>query len=77
MNDGSALRDTGTGRSYRKWHGRHEHRVVAEKKIGRRLRRGEIVHHKDHRKRNNAPANLQVLKSQSEHCRIHGFGHRG
>ena len=74
MNTGAALRDTGEGKTYRKLHGRHEHRVIAERKIGRKLRRGEIVHHKDHDKRNNDPKNLEVLKSQAEHCRLHGFG---
>lgn len=42
--------------------------------IGRPLRPGEIVHHKDGNILNNDPVNLEVLSSQSEHCRVHGFG---
>lgn len=68
-----ALRDTGKGRSYRKYLGRHEHRVIAEQKLGRPLKKGEIVHHIDGNCRNNDPENLMVLPSQAEHCRIHGF----
>lgn len=70
MNDGSALLDTGAGVSYRKVGQRHEHRRVAEEKIGRPLRRGEIVHHRDLNKRNNHPDNL-VITTQSEHIREH------
>lgn len=68
------MRDSGEGKSYRKFLGRHEHRVVAEQKLGRPLRKGEIVHHIDGDFRNNDPDNLMVLPSQSEHCKIHGFG---
>lgn len=39
----------------------YEHRLVAARKIGRRLRRGEIAHHKDENKRNNARRNLKVM----------------
>jgi DNA-directed RNA polymerase specialized sigma24 family protein len=46
------------------------HRVVAEEKIGRPLRRGEVVHHVDGDICNNAPENLEVL-NHSEHALIH------
>lgn len=36
--------------------------------------RGEVVHHQDGDKRNNTWGNLEVLPSQSEHARLHGFG---
>ncbi len=56
--------------SYKKWLGRHEHRVVAERMLGRPLVKGEIVHHKDGNKHNNSPDNLEVM-TQSEHMREH------
>ena len=47
------------------------HRDVAEKKLGRKLRKGEVVHHKDRNKQNNSPGNLWVFRSQAEHDRVH------
>ena len=51
----------------------YEHRVVAEQKLGRRLVDGEIVHHVDHDKTNNAPENLEVKAGIAEH----NLEHRG
>lgn len=48
----------------------YEHRLIAEKKLGRRLTPDEIVHHDDERKSNNAPANLEPL-THPEHRRLH------
>lgn len=59
------------GKSYKKVGARHLHRVIAEQKIGRKLRRGEVVHHIDGNMRNNTPENIAVLKNQAEHARIH------
>ena len=56
--------------TYRKLHGRHEHRVVAEQMLGRPLQRNEIVHHIDGNKHNNDPSNLKVM-TQSEHMKAH------
>ncbi len=46
------------------------HRWAAEKKLGRRIRRGCVVHHKDGKKRNNDPSNLEE-KRRSAHSRLH------
>lgn len=70
---GDKLRYSGEGRSYVKLNGRHMHRVIAEQKIGRPLRRGEIVHHIDGNARNNDPDNLVIL-TQGAHMREHGLG---
>lgn len=56
--------------TYRKRNNRHEHRIVAEQMLGRPLVRGEIVHHRDGNKHNNAPENLEVM-TQAEHMRRH------
>lgn len=47
------------------------HRWMAEKKLGRKLKSGEVVHHKDRNKRNNTPSNLHVFKNQAAHDRAH------
>lgn len=60
----------GECKSYEKTHGKHTHRIVAEQMIGRPLKPGEIVHHKDGNKRNNKMSNLKVM-TQAEHCRLH------
>lgn len=60
-------------RGYRRYSDSNKlvHRQVAEKKLGRALRKGEVVHHKDRNKLNNSPNNLWVFKNQKEHDRIH------
>lgn len=63
------LSGQGAGKAYRKFYGRHEHRVAAEAMLGRPLRPGEVVHHRDGDKLNNDPMNLEVLPSQSEHTK--------
>jgi len=63
----------GKGKGYLKFYGRHEHRVIAERMLGRSLMRGEVVHHKDGNHRNNDPSNLEVI-TQGEHMRKHGLG---
>jgi hypothetical protein len=45
----------------------YEHRVVAEKKLGRRLRAGEVVHHLNEVKTDNRPENLEVMASRWHH----------
>lgn len=47
------------------------HRYVVEKKIGRKLRKEEIVHHKNRNKLDNSPDNLEVFANQEEHEKHH------
>jgi hypothetical protein len=47
------------------------HREVAAKKLGRELRKKEVVHHKDRNKTNNNPNNLWVYPSQKAHDKVH------
>ena len=61
----------GKGKAYKKYFGKHEHRIVAENILGRSLKDGEIVHHIDGNPQNNDANNLRVFRSQSEHARFH------
>lgn len=62
---------------------RLEHQIVMERQIGRPLRPGEVVHHIDENKANNAPENL-LLTTQAQHAAHHApdlverrGGHKG
>ena len=67
---------TGEGKTYTKIYGRHAHRAIMESHLGRALKSGEVVHHKDGNKRNNSIDNLQLFSSQSEHVRWHHWQER-
>lgn len=54
----------------------YHHIIVAEKKLGRYLKKGEVVHHIDFNKTNNDPNNLVVLTS-SDHMRLHNMLRKG
>lgn len=53
-----------------------EHILVAEGKIGRRLARGEVVHHINADPTDNRPENLAVLENQAAHVRLHAAERR-
>lgn len=59
------------GKAYTKTKGRHTHRVVMEQVIGRPLRPGEVVHHRDGNRLNNSPDNLELVHDQQQHTRMH------
>lgn len=46
------------------------HRIIVENHLNRLLNTNEVVHHKDHNKKNNAIDNLEVLDSL-EHVKVH------
>lgn len=47
------------------------HRYVAERKLRRKLRPEEVVHHKNRNKLDNRMSNLWVFKSQQNHHTTH------
>lgn len=47
------------------------HRRVVETKLGRKLTKSEVAHHRDDDKSNNAPANLEA-KDRGRHSADHG-----
>lgn len=62
--------DRGEGKTYRKYYGKHEHRVVAEAMIGRPLGSKEVAHHINGDRRDNRPENLQIM-TRAEHAKLH------
>ena len=59
----------------RKWNQKirrwvYDHRIKAEEKIGRKLKKDEVVHHVDGDPKNFEKDNLHVEK-RSQHCRTH------
>lgn len=49
----------------------YEHRLVAEQKLGRKLRRGELVHHLNDNRADNRAENLRVAHGNAEHYVYH------
>lgn len=50
--------------------GRSVHVVIMERLIGRRINRGEIVHHVDEDRQNNEDTNLGLM-TRSDHAKLH------
>lgn len=65
---GDTQRGRGERKAYRKRMGRHEHRAVAEKMMGRRLRPTEIVCFRDGDRFNITPSNLLILPNRRAHA---------
>lgn len=51
-----------------------EHRLVAERKIGRYLKKTEVVHHIDEDKTHNVEENLIIFRTNADHARFHKIG---
>lgn len=49
----------------------YEHEMIAEMILGRKLKKGEIVHHEDFNRANNDPQNLKVFKTLKDHAAFH------
>jgi hypothetical protein len=49
----------------------HEHRVIVENFIKRRLKENECIHHIDLNKSNNKLENLMLFKSHAKHSSFH------
>lgn len=49
----------------------YEHILVAEQLLGRELKPGEVVHHKDEVRNHNSKDNLMVFKTKSDHTAFH------
>lgn len=60
------INNTKKGRTY-------QHILEAEKKLGRNLKEGEVVHHIDQNRSNNNLDNLLVFKTTSDHMRHHNL----
>ncbi len=58
-------------KGYKFVNGEAEHITVMEVKLGRKLNKGEVVHHINGIKDDNCPENLQLFSSNSKHIKFH------
>ena len=49
----------------------YEHRIVAEQILGRKLLKGEVIHHIDGNTQNNDPLNISIKTSKGRHFYDH------
>ncbi len=49
----------------------YEYIIIAEQKLGRPLKKEEVVHHKDYKRNNNSPDNLLIFKTKADHTSFH------
>lgn len=47
------------------------HILIMEEKLGRKLKKGEVIHHKDENKLNYSKDNLLCFATNAEHCAFH------
>lgn len=67
---GKQMKKSSRHKSYPKKNGIHFHRTVAEKILNRKLRKGEVIHHKDGNRLNNDCLNIEIT-TQSNHIKKH------